>query len=84
MPVNLQDSLYEDEEVMYMPPWIQLLLTIACALAVGYFLDRIRMPGGMMVGAVLGSSLLGVLAGQSYMPGFAKTTAQIIACFYIR
>ena len=66
-----------------MPPWIQLLLTIACALAVGYFLDRIRMPGGMMVGAVLGSSLLGVLAGQSYMPGFAKTTAQIIAGAFI-
>ncbi|MBR4040377.1 MAG: AbrB family transcriptional regulator [Clostridia bacterium] len=66
-----------------MAPWIQLLLTILCALAVGYLLDRIHLPGGMMIGAVIGSCLLGVLTGQANMPGPAKTIAQIIAGAYI-
>ena len=29
-----------------MPPW----LTLLCALAVGYMLDKIHLPGGMMIG----------------------------------
>ena len=61
----------------------QLLLTLLCALAVGYMLDKIHLPGGMMVGAVIGSCLLGVLTQQSYMPSPAKTIAQIIAGAFI-
>lgn len=66
-----------------MAPWMQLLLTILCALAVGYFLDRIHLPGGMMVGAVIGACLLGITTQQSYMPAPAKTMAQIIAGAFI-
>lgn len=66
-----------------MPQGVQLLLTILCALAVGYLLDKIHLPGGMMVGAVIGSCLLGVLTQQSYMPSPAKTIAQIIAGAFI-
>ncbi len=66
-----------------MSPWIQLLLTILCALAVGVLLDRIHMPGGMMIGAVIGACALGVCTGQSYMPAPAKTAAQIIAGAFI-
>ena len=66
-----------------MPQIAQILLTFACALAVGYLLDRLHMPGGMMVGAVLGSCLLGVLTQQSLMPSPAKTAAQIIAGAFI-
>ena len=66
-----------------MAPWMQLLLTILCALAVGYLLDRVHLPGGMMVGAVIGACLLGVTTGQSHMPGPAKTIAQIIAGAFI-
>lgn len=66
-----------------MPQWCQLLLTILCALAVGYLLDRIHLPGGMMIGAVIGSCLLGVFTGQSHMPAPAKTVAQIIAGAFI-
>ena len=62
---------------------MQILLTLACALAVGYLLDRLHMPGGMMVGAVLGSCLLGVLTQQALMPSPAKTAAQIIAGAFI-
>lgn len=66
-----------------MPQWCQLLLTILCALAVGYLLDRIHLPGGMMIGAVIGACLLGVMTGQSNMPAPAKTVAQIIAGAFI-
>lgn len=66
-----------------MAPWMQLLLTILCALAVGYLLDRVHLPGGMMIGAVIGSCLLGVITGQANMPGPAKTIAQIIAGAFI-
>ena len=66
-----------------MPQGVQLLLTLLCALAVGYLLDKIHLPGGMMVGAVIGSCLLGVLTQQSYMPSPAKTFAQIIAGAFI-
>ncbi len=66
-----------------MAPWMQLLLTILCALAVGYLLDRVHLPGGMMIGAVIGACLLGVTTGQAHMPGPAKTVAQIIAGAFI-
>ena len=66
-----------------MAPWMQLLLTILCALAVGKLLDRIHLPGGMMIGAVIGACLLGVTTGQANMPGPAKTIAQIIAGAFI-
>ncbi len=62
---------------------MQILLTLACALAVGYLLDRVHMPGGMMVGAVIGACLLSVATGQANMPGLAKTVAQIIAGAFI-
>ena len=35
--------------VVLMAPWMQLLLTILCALAVGYVLDRIHLPGGWTI-----------------------------------
>lgn len=73
----------EESEVIEMGHGAQLLLTILCALAVGYLLDKIHLPGGMMVGAVIGSCLLGVLTQQSYMPSPAKTIAQIIAGAFI-
>lgn len=66
-----------------MPQWGQILLTLLCAFAVGWLLDRIRMPGGMMVGAVIGACALGVCTNQALMPGPAKTIAQIIAGAFI-
>ena len=69
--------------VVLMAPWMQLVLTILCALAVGILLDRIHLPGGMMIGAVIGACLLGVTTGQANMPGPAKTIAQIIAGAFI-
>jgi len=66
-----------------MPLLAKILLTLACALAVGRLLDRLRVPGGMMVGAVIGACVLGVFTGQASMPAPAKTIAQIIAGAFI-
>ena len=66
-----------------MPLLAKILLTLACALAVGRLLDRLRVPGGMMVGAVIGACVLGVFTGQAAMPAPAKTVAQIIAGAFI-
>ena len=60
-----------------------ILLTLLCAFAAGWLLDRIRMPGGMMVGAVIGACALQVLTGAASMPPAAKTAAQIIAGAFI-
>lgn len=60
-----------------------ILLTLVAAFTVGYALDRLRVPGGMMIGAVIGACLLGVTTGISEMPKAAKITAQIIAGGFI-
>ncbi len=60
-----------------------ILLTVLCALSVGLLLDRFHLPGGMMIGAVIGACVLGILSKTAYMPSLAKTTAQIIAGAFI-
>ena len=62
---------------------LQIMLTVACAYAAGRLLERLRMPGGMMIGAVIGSCILSVTTGYACMPGLGKTAAQIIAGGFI-
>ncbi len=61
----------------------QLALTLLCACAVGLLLDRLRVPGGMMIGAVIGACALNLATGNACMPPIAKTCAQIIAGAFI-
>lgn len=60
-----------------------ILVTLVAAYAVGFLLDKLRVPGGMMIGAVIGSCALGVATGFAEMPRVAKIAAQIIAGAYI-
>lgn len=62
---------------------VQILLTLAVASLLGYALDRLRVPGGMMIGAVIGACLLGITTGMAQMPKVAKTAAQIGAGAFI-
>lgn len=66
-----------------MQPFLQLCLTVLCAFAVGLIFQRLHVPGGMMVGAVIGSCILSCATSAAYMPGTAKTIAQIIAGAFI-
>ena len=66
-----------------MPILVQVALTMLCALAIGKILERAKMPGGMMVGAVIGACLWGISTGQAHMPAQGKTIAQLIAGAFI-
>lgn len=60
-----------------------ILITFLCAWCVGWGLRRLHIPGGMMVGAVIGASAFGMLSGQAQMPPIAKFIAQIVAGAFI-
>ena len=60
-----------------------MLATLLFALAGGWTLQKLKVPGGMMVGAVIGASAFNILTGQGYMHPLAKTAAQIAAGAFI-
>ncbi len=60
-----------------------IVYTLLAAFAVGWLLDRLHVPGGMMVGAVIGACALNLLTGLAGMLGEAKTAAQIVAGAFI-
>ena len=55
------------------------LCTLVMACAVGLVLSRLHMPGGMMVGAMVGACVLNLCTGEAYMPDIVKTLSQILA-----
>lgn len=59
------------------------LLTMLVALIVGYVFLKLKVPGGMMVGSIVGVSILNITTGSAYMLPAAKTAAQIIAGAFI-
>lgn len=61
----------------------RVLLTILIGLIVGYILLKLKVPGGMMVGSIIGVSAFNIITGLAFMPSVAKTTAQIIAGAFI-
>lgn len=62
---------------------VQILLTILCSVLIGLLLDHLHVPGGMMIGAVIGACMLETGTGIASMPSAAKTFAQIIAGAFI-
>lgn len=62
---------------------MQIVLTLACALVVGMILSRLNVPGGMMIGGVIGACLFGIITQEASVPSQAKTLSQIIAGAFI-
>lgn len=60
-----------------------VLYTLLAAVAVGWLFDRLHVPGGMMVGSVVGACALNLLTGLAEMPPAAKAAAQIAAGAFI-
>lgn len=60
-----------------------VIATLLAAFACGWLIERLRMPGGMMIGAMIGACLYGILGGAAAMPDAAKFAAQVIAGAYI-
>lgn len=61
----------------------RFIITLFIAISVGYAAYRVKIPGGFMVGAVLGSAVLSIFTGVAYMPGWTKIAAQVTAGAFI-
>lgn len=61
---------------------IELLATIAVGAALGLVL-RLKIPGGMLVGGILGAAILNIGFDFYYMPAQAKILAQLTAGAFI-
>jgi len=62
---------------------IDLFLTFLTGLAGGSLLYKLKVPGGMMVGAILMVTILSISTGRAFMPGEAKLAAQCLAGAFI-
>lgn len=62
---------------------LQFFVTLAVGASVGWLFSKLKIPGGMMVGAILGVAILHIGFGAAYMPSQAKAFAQIMAGAFI-
>lgn len=62
---------------------INFILTLLCSAIVGYTFLKLRVPGGMMVGAIVGAVVLNIAFDRAMMPATAKLAAQIISGAFI-
>ncbi|MDR1194443.1 MAG: AbrB family transcriptional regulator [Peptococcaceae bacterium] len=60
-----------------------LLLTLFVGTLAGLFFCELKIPGGLMIGALVGTAALNVLTGRAYMPAAARIAAQIAAGGFI-
>lgn len=62
---------------------MSIIYTLLAAAAVGLVLNRLRVPGGMMLGAVIGACAVNLALGDIRMPALFKTAAQIVAGAFV-
>lgn len=58
-------------------------ITLLTALGCGFLFYKLKVPGGMMVGAIIGVSALSITTASAFMPAEAKLTAQCLAGAFI-
>lgn len=59
------------------------IITLIIGIITGYIFYRLKVPGGMMVGAIIGVAAFNILTGMAYIPMEGKVFAQIIAGAFI-
>jgi uncharacterized membrane protein AbrB (regulator of aidB expression) len=52
---------------------LRLLLTFLVAVLCGFILLKLKVPGGMLVGAIIGVVTLNISTGLAYMPYAGKS-----------
>lgn len=62
---------------------LNFLLTLLVALLAGWAFYKMRVPGGLMVGAVVGIVIFNFTYGNAFMPSEAKVAAQIVSGAFI-
>lgn len=63
--------------------FILLFLTLVVGSIFGLAVAKIKIPGGLLVGAIVGVAALNILFGTTYMPTQTKLFVQIIAGAFI-
>lgn len=63
--------------------FLYLFLTLVIGTVFGLGAARMKIPGGLMVGAIVGVALLNIFFGSTYMPQQTKLFVQIIAGAFI-
>lgn len=61
--------------------WI--FLTVSTAAVAGYLLMKMKVPGGMLVGAILGAAMVNILTQRAYIYPEARIIAQTLTGTYI-
>ena len=61
--------------------WV--LLTLAAATAGGFLLLKLRVPGGMLVGAIVGAAALNIATEQAYIYPWARFAALVLIGTYV-
>ena len=59
------------------------ILTIICAGIMGFIFMKLKVPGGMMVGAIFGAAILNLGFNRAFMPPEAKVLAQMVSGAFI-
>lgn len=62
---------------------VRFIITLLVCTAAGLLMKRWKVPGGMLVGALIGGALLNVLTPYGYMPYAGRFSAQVAAGAYI-
>lgn len=62
---------------------LNFVLTLLVATMVGYLFYKMRVPGGIMVGAIVGIVIFNLVFNKAFMPSEAKVTAQIVSGAFI-
>lgn len=60
-----------------------MLLTVAAALGIGLLLFKLKVPGGMLVGAILGAAALNIATGRAFIYPQTRIAAQALTGAYI-
>ena len=62
---------------------VHLGITLIVGGTIGFLFLKLKVPGGMMVGALLAVSILSVCTDFAYMPSYVRVAAQITAGAFI-
>ena len=60
-----------------------VLLTLVVGVVFGYLFFKLKVPGGLIVGAIIGVAALNIAFETASFPGIARTVAQITAGSFI-
>ncbi|MGN0266834.1 MAG: AbrB family transcriptional regulator [Lachnospiraceae bacterium] len=62
---------------------VYLILTVFVGSSLGYLLYKLKIPGGLLIGSMLGAALLNICFRAAYMPSKTKILVQIVAGAFI-